>query len=314
MKQLLFTLLFIFGIYQVEAGRIIGVNCPYMQGGDSPRGSAEIIDGTHSHGACILTVNGEVHFGFQLKTSEQLSPLLLNNIFLRVKINDQIIQTIHMDQFNDTLDTHIYYYDYLFSCPDPLYQTIIGVTQFTLEVELLLNQNLWGNPNYLIPFPVNDYQNLFLEYDADGPPLTEFSADITSCNALAAANQFGFPIPRSPKLAKPKNAENPDKHTNFTHSEFGGLEISGNSFNETEISIFPNPFNEQININALLNNLSFMRLELFDLTGRRLLEKQVQSATPTKTLNTSILNPGVYICKITTENFEVSTKLLKQKN
>ena len=54
-------------------------------------------------------------------------------------------------------------------------------------------------------------------------------------------------------------------------------------------------------------------IEIFDLNGRKLLEKQIPKGTEEMTVDVSRLKSGVYFCRVQTENGSVTKKLIIQK-
>lgn len=70
--------------------------------------------------------------------------------------------------------------------------------------------------------------------------------------------------------------------------------------NDVSIKLFPNPVN---NVVTVYTEAPILKLEIFDISGRRIL-----GALETNSLNVSSLSSGVYIAKIYKENGVVSTK------
>ena len=73
-------------------------------------------------------------------------------------------------------------------------------------------------------------------------------------------------------------------------SEFG---IDDNSF--AELQVYPNPFNNSINIEI---RPDFQRIEIFDLKGKRFYSKHVFGERKTETIDLEKLDKGVYMLKI----------------
>ena len=55
------------------------------------------------------------------------------------------------------------------------------------------------------------------------------------------------------------------------------------------------------------------RIELFDLFGRKLIEKQIPAGTKNVEIDVSGLKRGVYLCKVSTEKYSATKKLIIQK-
>lgn len=66
--------------------------------------------------------------------------------------------------------------------------------------------------------------------------------------------------------------------------------------------VYPNPADEQIHINISENDLKWIRVELFDLAGRKVLSKQITNNTM---LDVSNLLAGIYVLKISDERGEI---------
>ena len=77
-----------------------------------------------------------------------------------------------------------------------------------------------------------------------------------------------------------------------------------------EISAFPNPFAEYVNLRIVLDNLSGLQYLLYDLNGKLLLQKQIEN-TETE-IPFYDLSPAGYILKVTYNNKELkSFKIVK---
>ena len=84
--------------------------------------------------------------------------------------------------------------------------------------------------------------------------------------------------------------------------------LSTNEFNYLDLSIYPNPTNDIINIK--LNSYENISATIYDINGRLMLEQKLSSVV--STINISNLNTGVYLLKINTENKTVTKRILKQ--
>ena len=69
-----------------------------------------------------------------------------------------------------------------------------------------------------------------------------------------------------------------------------------------EIEVYPNPFNEFININQ-----QYDYLKLFDISGNLVLK------STDKNLDTRLLKEGIYILKLYKSNFSSEVKVIKIK-
>jgi hypothetical protein len=83
-----------------------------------------------------------------------------------------------------------------------------------------------------------------------------------------------------------------------TYSEYANL---------SEISIYPNPFNNYISINTN-NNLYNYKVTLFNLHGQVVYSKNIH---PREIINTGDLKSGIYILQIETEDTVLTQKIIK---
>jgi len=82
-----------------------------------------------------------------------------------------------------------------------------------------------------------------------------------------------------------------------------------------DIKIFPSPFNENTNIHFTLNNDSYIKLEIFDLTGNKvaiLCDQNLQSGDYAFQFNGEYLASGVYLCCLHSGDQVVTEKIIKQ--
>lgn len=105
-------------------------------------------------------------------------------------------------------------------------------------------------------------------------------------------------------------------------SQFGNpVNVSDNKYLPKEFSLsqnYPNPFNPSTKINYSIATQSIVRLELFDITGRRiaiLVNKDLPQGSYEVNINMSELNisSGVYFYKLTAGNFSSVKKMMLLK-
>jgi hypothetical protein len=81
--------------------------------------------------------------------------------------------------------------------------------------------------------------------------------------------------------------------------------------NNKDLFAYPNPTNGTVNINFELNNTANVQLLIYDGVGRivaTLLNNSVSPGKQTYTYDLSNLAPGIYVCKlITDDQFEVTS-------
>ncbi|NVO04269.1 MAG: T9SS type A sorting domain-containing protein [Bacteroidetes bacterium] len=92
----------------------------------------------------------------------------------------------------------------------------------------------------------------------------------------------------------------------FSYSEIRSVKCSENN---TTVSYFPNPFSSEININIKNFVSENAVIEIIDIMGKVILSQKIENNE--YKLNTSDIKPGVYFVKLTSENFNDVSKLIK---
>lgn len=90
-----------------------------------------------------------------------------------------------------------------------------------------------------------------------------------------------------------------------------GTGIKENNF-ISKINLFPNPSNEQVKLTFELKEISTVRIELFDISGRlvsTIAEKKNQVGQITETINTSLYSEGAYLIKVNADGNVSQQKL-----
>ena len=142
---------------------------------------------------------------------------------------------------------------------------------------------------------------------------SKFSLDLTILYVELQLPYTMFPIshPKLDKYASEKWNTSQSSWENHYREDYYYSNSKPNSVTEitnTEISLYPNPFNNSITITAQENN-GILLLELFDIQGRKVQSTPFENTTE---LETSHLSSGMYIYKISGENNTISGKLIKQ--
>jgi photosystem II stability/assembly factor-like uncharacterized protein len=78
-------------------------------------------------------------------------------------------------------------------------------------------------------------------------------------------------------------------------------------------TIFPNPAKVKFTIKSVKFKNENATLEIFDLHGKKLLEKQIPAGTEDIEIDLSSLQSGIYFCRLISENKSTSQKLIIQK-
>ena len=83
--------------------------------------------------------------------------------------------------------------------------------------------------------------------------------------------------------------------------------------NKFDFEIFPNPAREVVSLQFSVHRFQSATIEIYDLNGKKLLKKQIHAGTKELKLDVSNLKSGIHFCKISTEQYSVTKKLLIQK-
>lgn len=81
----------------------------------------------------------------------------------------------------------------------------------------------------------------------------------------------------------------------------------------TQFEISPNPATEKFKVQSEKFKIGEVTIELYDLNGRKLLEKQIPAGIEKVELDVSDLNNGIYFCKIWLGDEIVTKKVIIQK-
>ncbi|WP_117879484.1 zinc-dependent metalloprotease [Aureibaculum luteum] len=89
--------------------------------------------------------------------------------------------------------------------------------------------------------------------------------------------------------------------------------VSVDDYEFNDLNIYPNPFNNQIQLSFQTDSFEDVLISLFDVTGRRILTKKYtsQASSFNKSLKFNDISSGVYILKIQKGKFGTSKKIIK---
>jgi hypothetical protein len=91
-------------------------------------------------------------------------------------------------------------------------------------------------------------------------------------------------------------------------------EVSGVGESETiQFEIYPNPAGKKFGVRSSEFGVNGGTLEIYDLNGRKLLEKQIPKGSETVEVDVSSLESGVYFCRLISKNKSATQKLIIQK-
>jgi len=100
---------------------------------------------------------------------------------------------------------------------------------------------------------------------------------------------------------------------NYTVLKYGEVSGVGDGVETLKFEIFPNPAVSVVSLQSTVFGQQSSVIEVFDLNGRKLIEKQIPAGNETVEVDVSSLESGVYGCKLITEAKSVTKKLIIQK-
>ena len=104
-----------------------------------------------------------------------------------------------------------------------------------------------------------------------------------------------------------------DAYVSF-HFYIASMAASGiNDHIDIDVNMYPNPAQDFINIECSQLAANSALVSIFDLTGKELIEKQIPAGTENAEINMSDLPNGVYFCRLISEKFSVTKKIIIQK-
>ena len=80
-----------------------------------------------------------------------------------------------------------------------------------------------------------------------------------------------------------------------------------------QFEIYPNPAKCKFKVQGQKFKVVDAKIEIYDLNGRKLLNKQFPAGTEEIEVDVSNLQSGIYFCKIITEKGNATKKLIIQK-
>jgi hypothetical protein len=97
--------------------------------------------------------------------------------------------------------------------------------------------------------------------------------------------------------------------TTITQYSLTAVDCSGIEENSSvSVSLYPNPAHSQLNLTAS-NDMILERIEIIDLSGRKILSNQPNSSSIN--LNVETLKAGAYLITIVTENGTITKRFVK---
>jgi hypothetical protein len=103
-----------------------------------------------------------------------------------------------------------------------------------------------------------------------------------------------------------------DMNGNFTDYKLNG-DVIINAPKDYNISAFPNPFNSMVKISYNVPGLSKLKIELFDISGKKIMTVLNKEYTPggfyETIINADNLSSGTYFCRIESDSYIKTLKL-----
>ncbi len=79
------------------------------------------------------------------------------------------------------------------------------------------------------------------------------------------------------------------------------------------LRIYPNPARNEFGVSSSEFKASGANVEIYDLSGKKLLDKRIPARTETVEIDVSGLESGVYLCRISTEEYSITKRIIIQK-
>jgi hypothetical protein len=86
-----------------------------------------------------------------------------------------------------------------------------------------------------------------------------------------------------------------------------------NDLKNDDILLYPNPAKDKFTVQSLKFKVGYATFEIYDLNGRKLLEKNFPAGSENVEIDVSSLQSGIYFCRLTSENKSTTKKLIIQK-
>jgi photosystem II stability/assembly factor-like uncharacterized protein len=99
--------------------------------------------------------------------------------------------------------------------------------------------------------------------------------------------------------------------TIFRYSNDVSTSIFEPFVNNKSLSVFPNPFRNFISIKGFEPNQQAVRVQLFELSGRMVLDKSIEYRDGAIQVNTTTLNQGIYLIRVFNGNNIYTQKVIK---
>jgi len=96
--------------------------------------------------------------------------------------------------------------------------------------------------------------------------------------------------------------------------KYGKLTNTGSPILETlQFKVYPNPAKDKFEVKSSKFNAKSATIEIYNITGKKLLDKQISAGTETVEIDVKPLKNGVYFCRVSFENSSSTHKIIIQK-
>jgi photosystem II stability/assembly factor-like uncharacterized protein len=95
--------------------------------------------------------------------------------------------------------------------------------------------------------------------------------------------------------------------------KYGVVSGIGDGIETISFEIYPNPAKDKFSIQSSVFKVEEATVEIYDMNGRKLLEKQIPKGSETVEVDVSNLQSGIYFCRLISENKSTTQKLIIQK-
>jgi photosystem II stability/assembly factor-like uncharacterized protein len=92
--------------------------------------------------------------------------------------------------------------------------------------------------------------------------------------------------------------------------KYGELTRTNKVAETLQFEIYPNPAGKRFGVRSLEIGVNGGTIEIYDLNGRKLLERQIPKGSESIEIDVSSLESGVYFCRLNNENISVTKKLI----
>ncbi len=186
--------------------------------------------------------------------------------------------------------------------PTPFLFSILPVKFVTIDASLL--NKTTALVKWQVATPLINAAKFEVEYSIDGRIWQRAGIVMIADNNRSNYQFSHLEIPFGNLYYRVKQT---DKDGTFTYSR---IVLLHNKNNSNSYVIYPNPANNYIDICAVGNAAGNAEIELYDVTGRKLLSKPM--ITSTHQINTTAYPRGAYLLKICNEGNVVTKKLFIQ--